>query len=378
MWTLQQAADDRLEERRREVSKGSYVAERSILRNLLRVLGANSRLRSLADISKLRNYQHERLNAGKSPKTINNEMQVLRGILELAQLWHRVEREYRPLRVKRSDVPDALTKEESVRLLRLAAESPPMAVAPFVATLALCSGARKGEIQCLKLGDLHHREIQPFIQIRRVTTKTDAGSRRVALDSIGIWSVEKLLARASLIGSVGPEDYLLPTDRTRHTHTDDPWHGGTGYDPRHHVTSWEWEWDKCREAAGITHRRFHDLRHTYISRAAEAGVPISVLQAQVGHMSRQMVDLYTHISSRAQYKAACRIEAESPELLEALGIGTIVDIGQENGEGVASTPTKQTLIAIEPGKASRPEGHCLRLRGRYRGSFRHGYRKRHR
>ena len=120
MWTLQQAADDRLEERRREVSKGSYVAERSILRNLLRVLGANSRLRSLADISKLRNYQHERLNAGKSPKTINNEMQVLRGILELAQLWHRVERRYRPLRVKRSDVPDALTKEESVRLLRLA------------------------------------------------------------------------------------------------------------------------------------------------------------------------------------------------------------------------------------------------------------------
>jgi integrase len=159
-----------------------------------------------------------------------------------------------------------------------------------VSTLAFGAGVRAGEIKRLKLRDLHHREAQPFIQIRRVTTKTDAGSRRVALDSIGVWAVEKLLARARLIGSLEPEDYLLPTDRVRHTRSGDPWHGDAGFDPRHHQTSWEWEWDRFRKAAGISHRRFHDLRHTFVTRAAESGVPISVLQAQVGHMSVRMVD----------------------------------------------------------------------------------------
>lgn len=123
-WTLQQAADDWLEQRQYEVSTDSLKAERSIIRNLLREFKADSRLQSLADISKLRKYQYERLKAGKSPKTVNNELQVLRGILELAQLWQRLERQYKPVRVKKSDIPDALTKEESVRLLQQAAKSP--------------------------------------------------------------------------------------------------------------------------------------------------------------------------------------------------------------------------------------------------------------
>jgi integrase len=340
-WTLQQAADDWLEQRQFEVSNGSLKAERSILRNLLREFKADSRLQSLAEISKLRKYQHDRLKAGKSPKTINNEMQVLRGILELAQLWQRVERQYKPLRVKKSDIPDALTKEESVRLLQLAAKASPTAVAPFVAALALSSGARIGEIKRLKQRDLHHREIQPFIQIRRLTTKTDAGSRRVALDSIGVWSVERLLGRASLIGSVEPEHYLLPTDRGRHTRTADPWHGKTGFDPSHHQNSFEWEWDRFREAAGLAHRRFHDLRHSFITRAAEAGVPISVLKAQVGHVSVRMTDWYIHVSSRALHKAACLMESESPELITALGIGRNGSVVVKNGDGAVGAQSKQ-------------------------------------
>ena len=371
-WTLQQACDDWLEQRQFEVSTGSYRAERSIVRNLLRELKPDSRLRSLADISKLRRYRQERRKAGAAAKTINNEVQVLRGMLEQARLWQRLECEYKPLRVKKSDIPDALTAEESTRLLQTAAGSPITAVAPFVATLALDTGMRSGEIKRLKRGDVHHHERHPFIRVRRETTKTDGGSRRVALGSMGVWAVERLLARGCLLGSVGPEDYLLPTDRARHTRTSDPWHGECGYDPRHYQSSWEWEWDGFRKVAGITHRRFHDLRHSYVTRAAETGVPISVLQAQVGHLNRQMVDWYTHISSQAQYKAACKMEAESPELLMALGIGTNASVILENGDGGASTQTKQTLIASESGKAGRPKAQCVRFRGRYRRSFRHG------
>ena len=363
-WTLQQATDDWLEQRQFEIL--SFKAERSIVRNLLREFKADSRLQSLADISKLRKYQHDRLKAGKSPKTINNEVQVLRGILEVAQLWQRVERQYKPLRVKKSDIPDALTEEESVRLVKLAAKSSPTAVVPFVTTLGLRSGLRIGEIKRLKRKDLHHREMQPFIQIRRATTKSDAGSRRVALDRIGVWSVERLLARASLIGSVEPEHYLLPTDRGRHTRTGDPLHGDTGFDPRHHQTSWEWEWDRFRKAAGLTHRRFHDLRHTYITRAAEAGVPISVLRAQVGHVSARMVEWYTHISSQALHKAACLMEAGSPELVAALGIGRNGSVIFENSAGATGAPTEQVVVASDSQVLSNPvpQQSCLRRRCR--------------
>jgi integrase len=365
-WTLQQASDDWLEQRRFQVSKGSYNSEQTIIRHLLRVFGASSPLRLLADISRLRNYQYQRGKKGISAKTVNNEVQVLRGILQRAQLWQRIEREYKPLRVKKSDIPAALTPEEAVRLVKVAAKSPATGVAPFAAVLALSTGLRSGEIKHLKRGDLHHREKFPFIAVRRATTKTDAGSRRVAIDSLGIWAAEKLLARGSLIGSVQPEDYLMPTDLARHTRQTDPLHGRHGFDPQYCQSSWQGEWNNFRKAAGIGHRRFHDLRHSYISRAAEAGVPISVLQAQVGHMDAQMVAWYTHVSARAQYRAACRMEAASPELMEAMGFDARDSVFPENGGAGASGHTRRASTGSDAGGLGNPAPQRTRVRGRCR------------
>jgi hypothetical protein len=162
-WTLQQAAEDWLEQRQFLVATGSYHAERSIVRNLLRELKPDSRLRSLADVEKIRAYQHKRRRAGASPKTINNEVQVLRGILEMAQLWQRVECKYKPLRRKKSDIPDSLTTEESIRLMGCAAESHPTTVAPYTAVLSHNTGLRKGEIERIWLGNLHHRDVFPHL-----------------------------------------------------------------------------------------------------------------------------------------------------------------------------------------------------------------------
>jgi len=365
-WTLQQASDEWLEHRQFQVSKGSYHSEQTAIRHLLRVFGAGSRLRSLADISKVRRYQHERLKTGIAAKTVNNEIQVLRGMLQRAQLWQRVEHEYRPLRVKKSDVPDALTPEETVRLLKIAAKSPATAVVPFAAVLAVSTGMRSGEIKRLKRGDVHHQENFPFIAVRRATTKTDAGSRRVALDSIGVWAAEKLLTRACLIGCLQPGDYLLPTDLARHTRETDPLHGNCGFDPLHFQSSWDGEWGHFRNIAGISHRRFHDLRHTYVSRAAEAGVPISVLQAQVGHMNAQMVAWYTHVSARAQYRAACRMEAVSPELMEAMGFDAKDSVFPENGGAGASGHARRASTGSDAGGLGNPAPQRTRVRGRCR------------
>lgn len=319
-WSLQKAGAFWLDHRRLRVSQGTFKAESSVVRNLIRIFGCDATLTSLADIRRIRSYQDARLKANISPKTVNNEIQVLASILQLAELWQRIGHRYKPLRVVKSDLPAALTQEESIRLLTTAANSIPDAVAPYTASLAFATGMRSGEIKRLRLGDLHHESTHPFLYVRRATTKTDAGARRVVLDRIAVWAARKLVARAHLLGCRSPEDYLLPTDRARHTRPTDPLHGPSGYDPAHPQASWETEWQKFRGVVGIGHRRFHDLRHSYVSRAAEAGVPVAVIQAQVGHLSAQMVAWYTHISERAQFKAARQIEDNSPELSCILGL----------------------------------------------------------
>jgi integrase len=318
-WPFERAITRWLEHRQLRVSQGTRRAETSIARNLIRVFGGCTILRSLADIQRVRSYQDARLQAGIAPKTVNNEIQCLAGILRLAGLWQRVN-DYTPLRVAKSDLPDALTEEESTRLLTVASRSEPYAVAPYAAVLAFSTGLRSGEIKGLRFADLHYQGLRPYIQVRRATTKTDAGARRVALDTIAVWAVQKLVARATLLGCVLPEHFLLPTDRARHTQASDALHSGCGYDPAHGQTSWEGEWHAFRTAAGICHRRFHDLRHTYISRAAEANVPVAVVEEQVGHIGKEMVRHYTHISEQAQFRAAQQIERLNPEFLTCLGL----------------------------------------------------------
>jgi len=70
-------------------------------------------------------------------------------ILQGAELWQRVQPRYRPLRNQRSDIAEALTPEQCTRLVTVAAQDEPFAVAPYAAVLALDSGMRSGEIKQL-------------------------------------------------------------------------------------------------------------------------------------------------------------------------------------------------------------------------------------
>lgn len=319
-WSLQKAIAHWLNHRKLRVAPGTFNAEKSITRNLIRTFGGDVSVASLADISRIRSYQDARLKQKISPKTTNNEVLALASVLKLAGVWSRVEPHYKPLRVVKSDLPDALTREEGRRLLTVAVNSDANAVAPYTAVLGFSTGLRSGEIKKIRFADLHHEEVRPYLQVRRATTKTDAGARRVVLDTIAVWAVRKLVARAQRLGCTAPEHYLLPTDRGRHTRSHDPLHGASGFDPLHSQSSWESEWNKFRKVVGISARRFHDLRHSYVTRAAEAGVPVAVVQAQVGHLSAAMVAHYTHISEHAQFEAARRIEKQSGELLGCLGL----------------------------------------------------------
>lgn len=60
---------------------------------------------------------------------------------------------------------------------------------------------------------------------------------------------------------------------------------------------------RAREACGMPHIRFHDLRHTYASWAVAAGVDIRVLKELMGHSTMQMTSRYAHLQDSALVSA---------------------------------------------------------------------------
>jgi integrase len=65
-------------------------------------------------------------------------------------------------------------------------------------------------------------------------------------------------------------------------------------DPNRPATTIKTSWESVRKKAGVD-CRFHDLRHTALTKMAEAGVPESTMLALAGHMSRAMLERYSHI-----------------------------------------------------------------------------------
>jgi integrase len=51
----------------------------------------------------------------------------------------------------------------------------------------------------------------------------------------------------------------------------------------------------CRKAAGIPSLRFHDLRYHAITELAESEASNAAIMAIAGHVSRQMLEHYSHV-----------------------------------------------------------------------------------
>ena len=73
-------------------------------------------------------------------------------------------------------------------------------------------------------------------------------------------------------------------------------------DPRRPVASLKTAWRTVRTKAGVQ-GRFHDCRHTFITRVAESGeAGDETIRELAGHASRQMLKHYSHIGMEAKRK----------------------------------------------------------------------------
>ena len=52
--------------------------------------------------------------------------------------------------------------------------------------------------------------------------------------------------------------------------------------------------------SGLRYIRFHDLRSTFITHCAEAGVPLSVIARWAGHTTTKVTEIYLQATSSAQ------------------------------------------------------------------------------
>ncbi len=232
-------------------------------------------------------YQARRKAEGASARTLNKELQVLRQILKRHKLWPALQGEVRFEREPDS-IGKALTPQEESALLA-AMESNPLL--HTVVILALNTALRKNEIRTLRWSqiDLFRRALT----VGRSKTEGSSG-RVVPLNS---------LAHAALVRWAGhfpepcPEHHVFPACESAALGQDHPI--TEKVDPSRPITSWRTAWRTALRRAGLG-IRFHDLRHCCITKLAEGQASEQTIMAIAGHLSRTMLEHYSHIRMAAK------------------------------------------------------------------------------
>ena len=227
-----------------------------------------------------------------------SQLVVLRQILKRHKLWARIADDYTRMPENTQGPGRALADEEEKRLFSTARSNPRWQAAYYASLLASNTTARSCELRGLRLQDVDLMSAE--MRIRRVTTKNDAGCRPVPLNGTATWAVARLLERAELLGCTEPDHYLFPACERGQI------------DPTRHQKTWRTAWRKLTRKAGLTGLRFHDLRHHCITKLAEAGVPEQTLMALAGHVTREMLEHYSHVRMQAKREAVKAIDSMPP------------------------------------------------------------------
>lgn len=189
---------------------------------------------------------------------------------------------------ERKDVGQALSPDEEQRLLEAAQKKKRWQLASVIIRVALLTGMRSGEIIQLTWGQIDFTK--RIITVGKA--KTDRGTGRQIPMNRDLFLLLSIHAEwfTRKFGKTLPEHFLFPYGKPQPT------------DPTRPTTSMKTVWTSIREEAQVE-CRLHDLRHTALTKMAEAGVPESTMLALAGHMSRAMLERYSHIRIQAKREA---------------------------------------------------------------------------
>lgn len=215
----------------------------------------------------IQKYADGRLKEGAAPATVKQEINVLSGIFREARKQEVVAQNPVAL-VKKPRVENEIVRyldaEEEKRLLAFAPESLRSAI-----LVSIHSGLRDGELTRLTWADVRFEE--RLIVVRHTKSKKDrtVPMNRTILDTL------QRLPRYDL---ASPYVFTNPKTMTR-------------FDRFNNTV-----WRAVLKRAGISKFRWHDLRHTFASRLAQGGVPITTIKELMGHASITVTMRYAHLT----------------------------------------------------------------------------------
>ncbi|HUK31510.1 MAG TPA: tyrosine-type recombinase/integrase, partial [Candidatus Acidoferrum sp.] len=313
-----------LEEKRPRVAPKTYLTEQERASAPSRYFG-QTRLSEITAESVLA-YMRERTAAGISNGTVNRELDVIRGTLKRARLWHRMADDAKPLPA-RSTIGRALSNDEELRLLRVAAKRPEWSNARLAMTLAMHTTMRGCEIRGLQWRDVDF--LGRSVTIRH--SKTKAGIRTIPLNATAWAAVLELRERIKTFYSGEPQPawYVFPSGEGQGLTS--PLNGATVTpDPTRPMITWRSAWrgltraiscpacgelqqpgeacSKCgADIRGVKSPlqglRFHDLRHHAITKLCESQASDATVMAIAGHVSDEMLRHYSHVRQHAMRRA---------------------------------------------------------------------------
>ena len=262
-------------------------------------------------------YQKARSSEGASPKTINLEVGTLRAILRRHRVWADIQQDIRMLPTL-DDVGHALTLIEEAALLTECLKSRCRCLY-VVVMLALNTGMRYSEIRLLRWRQVDFAA--RMLTVGKSKSPTGTG-RAIPLNSRILSVLEMWAAR---FPGRQPAHFVFASEKYGAAGQTDTFGFTAGLviydkDPTRPIGDWKEAWEKAKQRAGAIlsgkgeeeeseplQCRFHDLRHTAVTRLLEAGIPYPVVASIMGWSAATAIRMskrYGHIGNHALRAAA--------------------------------------------------------------------------
>ncbi len=317
------AADQWLEHAKPHLAPRTYeIYEVAIRCHLSLALG--SVLLCDIDPDAISAYQASRKADGASARTLNKELQVMRQILKRHKLWANLQGDVK-FEQELDNIGKALTSDEETKLLA-ACES--NALLHTIVSVALNTALRKNEIRLLRWSD-----IDLFNRTLTVgRAKTEGGSGRVI--PLNAVAYTALVRWAERFADVDAKNYIFPSCENARIDTARP--SVVNIIPQQPIKSWRTAWRRVVKDAGLE-IRFHDLRHCCITKLAEGHASEQTIMAIAGHLSRKMLEHYSHIRMAAKRTALDNIVPQSQSVNIQAGVNQNV---HQHTSAESGVPTK--------------------------------------
>lgn len=302
--TFSAALDELLAVKGRTAASSTFEIMKRCASHLRPVFGKKLLIEiTAADIM---DYKDKRVSPSISERYVNMDLELMRAVLRRNGLWDRIRPDVTMYRLDNEfgyELPDS----DEPRLLEECARSISRGLYSAI-TLALSTGMRKSEIKHLRWNEVF---LDGDTYLIVGVSKTRSGRRRrVPLNTRAVAALSEW-ARQTPVRL--PDHYVFPAEKYS-KEPDGKLSAVYGHDPTRPMGSWRVAWKACCRRAGIK-MRFHDLRHTAVSRMLRAGTPLTTVAAIVGWSPSTMYLMakrYAHILQPEMRTAVAVLGTKSP------------------------------------------------------------------